>query len=111
MRLRPLNPRRARPGRCCGAWWRRRVAPSWRANRLGRFRRADASFPCGKDIRLGVRDETSNNKYDILTKEHCMHALVLAIIGKIYEVRKRQIGRMERRSTRQYIDNVDPKKL
>ena len=40
-----------------------------------------------------------------------MHALVLSIIDKICEMRKRQISRMKRHSTRKYIDDVDPKKL
>ena len=39
-----------------------------------------------------------------------MHAFVLAIIGKIFEVRKRRIGRIERRGARQYIADIDPKK-
>ena len=49
------TPRRARPGRCCGACWRRRVAPSWRTHRRGRFRRHDVSVTYVTHIRLGVK--------------------------------------------------------
>ena len=38
-----------------------------------------------------------------------MHAFVLA--GKIFEMRKRRIGRIERRGACQYIVDIGPKKL
>ena len=53
-----VNPRCAHPGRCRGACWRRRVAPSWRTHRRGRFRRHDAKFTnvnhiCFKRVNAG----------------------------------------------------------